>query len=59
MIARLNAIWKALRQLSGDDAYERYLEHLTQHHPEKMPLDKAEFFKQWQEEKWSGIKRCC
>ncbi|MEQ1602457.1 MAG: YbdD/YjiX family protein [Methylophilaceae bacterium] len=59
MLAKIKAFWRAIRQLSGADAYERYLLHQVKHHPDKTPLTKAEFFKQWQDEKWAGIKRCC
>ncbi len=54
-------IWSSLRQLSGDDAYERYLKHYADHHAEsnEPPLTKAAFFKAWQDKKWTGIKRCC
>jgi uncharacterized short protein YbdD (DUF466 family) len=54
-------IWSSLRQLSGDDAYERYLKHYAEHHVEsnEPPLTKAAFFKAWQDKKWTGIKRCC
>jgi uncharacterized short protein YbdD (DUF466 family) len=61
MIEKLKLVWKAVRRLSGDDAYEQYLKHFAQHHAEEdaAPLDRAAFFKQWQDEKWTGIKRCC
>ena len=63
MRARLKSCWKVVRRLSGDDAYERYLEHYARCHAEdpdaKGPLSRADFFKQWQDEKWNGIKRCC
>jgi uncharacterized short protein YbdD (DUF466 family) len=54
-------IWSSLRQLSGDDAYQRYLKHYAEHHAEsnEPPLTKAAFFKAWQDKKWTGIKRCC
>lgn len=56
-------IWKVVRQLSGDDAYERYLQHYAEHHQHTAdkahPLTKSEFFKIWQDKKWNGIKRCC
>lgn len=56
----LKTIWQAVRQLSGDDAYERYLRHHALHHNhEGEPLSKQAFFKKWQEEKWQGVKRCC
>ena len=54
-----------VRRLSGDDAYEQYLKHYAQHHQIDAvhechpPLSKADFFRQWQDEKWNGIKRCC
>ncbi len=54
-------VWQGIRQLSGDDAYERYLRHFAEHHQHEnnLPLTKAEFFKQWQDKQWRGIKRCC
>lgn len=60
----LKQAWQRVRQLSGDDAYERYLAHYAEHHAGQvddahLPLSHAEFFKQWQDEKWTGIKRCC
>lgn len=58
---RLKAFCKGIRQLSGDDAYERYLLHYAEHHQNsnEVPLTKAEFFKQWQDNLWDGVKRCC
>lgn len=59
---KLNVFWQRIRQLAGDDAYERYLAHYHEHHAqagEAAPLTRAEFFKQWQDQKWTGIKRCC
>jgi uncharacterized short protein YbdD (DUF466 family) len=52
-------LWKTLRRLSGDDAYERYLKHQAEQHPELTPLSREAFFRQWQERKWDGVKRCC
>jgi uncharacterized short protein YbdD (DUF466 family) len=59
MLGKLKAFWQIVRRLSGDDAYERYLQHHAAHHHDQIPLSKAVFFKQWQHEKWNGIKRCC
>lgn len=55
----LTKLWKTIRRLSGDDAYERYLRHLAQHHPGQTPLSREAFFKEWQDNKWKGVKRCC
>jgi uncharacterized short protein YbdD (DUF466 family) len=61
MRQQLKRLWQLIRQLSGDDAYERYLIHHAQHHTHENqpPLSKAAFFKQWQDKKWHGVKRCC
>ncbi|HEY7987177.1 MAG TPA: YbdD/YjiX family protein [Methylophilaceae bacterium] len=59
VIKRLRSFWQTVRQLSGDDVYERYLQHHNQHHPDQPPQSRETFFKQWQDEKWTGVKRCC
>jgi uncharacterized short protein YbdD (DUF466 family) len=61
----VNLLWRNIRQLSGDDAYERYLQHYAEHHQygsegrNEPPLSKEAFFKEWQDKKWTGVKRCC
>jgi uncharacterized short protein YbdD (DUF466 family) len=55
----IKTCWALLRQLSGDDAYERYLRHHTVAHPGEAPLDRKSFFQREQERKWNGVKRCC
>jgi uncharacterized short protein YbdD (DUF466 family) len=52
-------LWQLIRCLSGDDAYERYLAHHAEYHPEEAAQNKEEFFKEWQDSKWIGVKRCC
>ncbi len=52
-------VWRYIRHASGDDAYERYLLHCEIYHPEQIPLNRKAFFKQEQERKWEGVKRCC
>lgn len=69
MIKKLKHFWKNIRELSGEDAYERYLMRLAEHQKlhgaenscseQHKPLSREAFFKQWQDEKWTGIKRCC
>jgi uncharacterized short protein YbdD (DUF466 family) len=63
MLHYIKTLWKNIRQLSGDDAYERYLAHYYEHHADKIeaepPLSREAFFKQWQDGKWTGVKRCC
>ncbi|HSI37614.1 MAG TPA: YbdD/YjiX family protein [Methylotenera sp.] len=67
MLNAVRTLWSTVRRLSGDDAYEQYLEHYAETHssidenPEVLPplLSREEFFKQWQDNKWKGVKRCC
>jgi uncharacterized short protein YbdD (DUF466 family) len=55
----LRRLWRYLRRLSGDDAYEQYLAHMRSAHPERTPLTRAAFFREREQGKWSGINRCC
>ena len=60
MIKWLSKLMNAVRRISGDDAYERYLAHWQAHHgSEGAPLDPKAFFKAEQARKWNGIRRCC
>jgi uncharacterized short protein YbdD (DUF466 family) len=60
MMKLLRKLINAVRRLSGDDAYERYLQHFQAHHASKAePLNRKTFFKLEQERKWNGIRRCC
>ena len=53
--------WQTIRTISGDDAYERYLEHWHKYHASEggQPLDCKTFFDNEQIRKWDGIRRCC
>ena len=63
MGARLNSLlrqgWRFVRQLSGDDAYERYLDRHATCQAGIQPLSRKQYFQLQQQQKWSGIKRCC
>jgi uncharacterized short protein YbdD (DUF466 family) len=59
MTRKIVDLWRWLRRLSGDDAYEQYLAHLRVAHPERTPLARAQFWRDRQVEKWSGVNRCC
>ena len=59
-LAALARLWRALRSISGDDAYERYLAHHRHAHPGAPPLDRRRFYVQEQERRFSGgPTRCC
>jgi uncharacterized short protein YbdD (DUF466 family) len=53
--------WAVLREASGDDAYDRYLEHLREcpARQDHVPLTRAAFFAAEQRRKWDGVRRCC
>lgn len=51
--------WRLLRALSGDDAWEHYLRHCRQAHPDRPLPDRRTFEAERLERKWSGISRCC
>jgi len=55
----LQRFWAALREVSGDDAYERYLAHLRACPESHAPLTRAAFFAAEQRRKWDGVRRCC
>ena len=66
LLASLSALWRGLRQATGDDAYERYLEHWrTEHfdaddsHDAEEPLNIKTFHAQRLDEQWQDIRRCC
>jgi uncharacterized short protein YbdD (DUF466 family) len=61
VISWLRRCWAVLREVSGDDAYERYLAHrrecpALQGH---TPPSRAAFFAEEQRRKWDGVRRCC
>jgi uncharacterized short protein YbdD (DUF466 family) len=55
----LSALWNLLRTLASDDAYERYLAHHENAHPDAVPLTRREFYLCEQQKKWGGVSRCC
>ena len=52
-------LWNALRAISGDDAYDRYLEHHRRRHADAEPLPRAEFHVAEANRRWSQLNRCC
>ena len=58
-LERMRAIWDFVRALSCDDAYETYLHHHSQAHPDRAPLTRRDFYLREQQHKWGGISRCC
>jgi uncharacterized short protein YbdD (DUF466 family) len=61
MQVALRMIWALLREVTGDDAYERYLAHWRAQHAKdgSRPLDRSAFWREEQRRKWDGVRRCC
>ncbi len=59
LIRWLSAFWRYLREVSGDDAYERYRAHHAAYHVGEPPLNPKQYFVERQRQKWSGVSRCC
>ncbi len=56
---RLLYIWRFLRQLTGDDAYEHYLAHRQCAHTSEPVLTRQKFYLYRLELKSRGVNRCC
>ncbi|MFO1319698.1 MAG: CstA-like transporter-associated (seleno)protein [Burkholderiales bacterium] len=50
--------WRAAWALSGDDAYERYLDGRQQGAADETPLTRARFYEQRTAQKWDRIAAC-
>jgi uncharacterized short protein YbdD (DUF466 family) len=57
VVEALRNAWAHLRNWSGDDAYERYLEHHSSHH-QGEPATRAVFYKQYFDAR-AQRPRCC
>lgn len=56
----LGNFWRALRRISGDDAYDRYLRHHESAHPGERLMDRREFYLDNENRRWGGgVQRCC
>ncbi len=58
-VSLLSYLWRVIRELSGDDAYERYIAQHAINYPDATPLARKDFFLSQQQKQWSGIQRCC
>ncbi|MDA3966520.1 MULTISPECIES: KCU-star family selenoprotein [Helicobacter] len=48
-----------LHLLVGMPSYDKYLEHMQKHHPDKIPKSQKEFFKEAMERKYgAGSSKC-
>jgi len=59
IVSQLRRAWGFVRTLAGDDAYDRYLSHQQTCHADRPLLDRKAFYLHQQQQKWSGVNRCC
>jgi uncharacterized short protein YbdD (DUF466 family) len=59
VLHRAQGLWRGLRALLGDDAYERYLAHRHERHAGAPTLDRRDFYLSELERRWTRINRCC
>jgi len=55
---KLRRAWKFMRALSGDDAYERYLEHMRLHGHNEKVMTRREYYRFLVEQRGKQ-NRCC
>ncbi len=51
--------WEYLKEISGENAYDRYLQVHAATHPDKPPLSRGEFYRHRQDEKYNNPGSRC
>lgn len=51
--------WRYLREISGDNAYDRYLATHRRTHPERPPLSRGDFYRRRLDEKYNNPGSRC
>ena len=59
MLKPLRYALEYLREISGENAYDRYLEKHRATHSEKEPLGRGEFYRWLQDEKYANPGSRC
>lgn len=55
-------VGNTVRLMIGIPEYDVYVAHVKEHHPDKVPMTYAEFFRERQDARYGGkgrISRCC
>lgn len=55
----LSAGLSLLRGVTGDDAYDRYIDHMKLTQPQEEPMSAEAFFRAQLEQKWNCVNGCC
>ncbi len=59
MKEHLRAIWEYLKEISGENAYDRYLAVHASTHPGKPAMTRGEFYRWRQDEKYNNPGARC
>jgi len=59
MFKPLRAIWDYLKEISGENAYDRYLAVHAATHSDRSPLSRGEFYRARQDEKYNNLGSRC
>ena len=55
----VRSAWEYLKEISGENAYDRYRAVHTATHPDKPPMDRGEFYRWRQDEKYNNPGSRC
>jgi uncharacterized short protein YbdD (DUF466 family) len=55
----LRSIWEYLKEISGENAYDRYLEVHQATHPNRPAMTRGEFYRWRQDEKYANPGSRC
>ena len=55
----VRAIWDYLKEISGENAYDRYLVIHAATHPGKPPMSRGEYYRDRQDEKYANPGSRC
>ena len=59
LLQPLRSLWEYLREISGDNAYDRYLGVHAATHPDRPPMGRGEFYRLRQGEKYNNPGSRC
>lgn len=59
MLRPLKPIWEYLKEVSGENAYDHYLQRHRATHPDRQPLSRGDFYRKRQDEKFANPGSRC
>jgi len=55
----IKAAWWYVKEISGENAYDRYLTVHTSTHPDRQPMGRGEFYRRQQNDKYNNPGSRC